>query len=74
MSDSEYWYCLKHKTVEGHDGCRNADRLGPYASEAEAARALDRVAERNEEWDNDPQWNEDGPASGDGPADGTPDN
>ena len=74
MSDSEYWYCLKHKTVEGHDGCRNADRLGPYASEAEAARALDRVAERNEEWDNDPQWNEDGPASGDGLTDGTPDN
>jgi hypothetical protein len=74
MSDSEYWYCLKHKTVEGHDGCRNADRLGPYASEAEAARALDKVAERNEEWDNDPQWNEDGPASGDGLADGTPDN
>jgi hypothetical protein len=74
MSDSEYWYCLKHKTVEGHDGCRNADRLGPYASEAEAARALDRVAERNEEWDNDPQWNEDGPSSGDGLADGTPDN
>jgi hypothetical protein len=73
MSDSEYWYCLKHKTVEGHDGCRNADRLGPYASEAEAARALDKVAERNEEWDNDPQWNENGPGSGDGLADGTPD-
>ena len=73
MSDSEYWYCLKHKAVEGHDGCRNADRLGPYATEAEAARALDKVAERNEEWDNDPQWNEDGPASGDGLADGTPD-
>jgi hypothetical protein len=74
MSDSEYWYCLKHKTVEGRDGCRSADRLGPYSSEAEASRALDKVAERNEEWDNDPQWNEDGAGSGDGLADGTPDN
>jgi hypothetical protein len=73
MSDTEYWYCLKHKTVEGHDGCRSADRLGPYSSAEEAGRALDKVAERNEAWDNDPQWNDDGPGSGDGPADGTRD-
>ena len=66
MSDSEYWYCLTHKTVEGHDGCRNSDRLGPYSSAAEAARALEKVEERNEEWDNDPKWNDDGPGSGDG--------
>ena len=71
---SEFWYCLKHHAVEGRDGCKNADRLGPYASEAEASRALDKVQERNEEWDNDPTWNDDVPGSGDGPADGTPDN
>lgn len=56
--DDEFWYCLKHKTVEGRQGCRNADRLGPYASADEAAHALDKVAERNEEWDNDPRWND----------------
>ena len=56
---AEYWFCLKHHTVEGEDGCRNADRLGPYDTSAEAARALDKVEERNEAWDNDPNWNDD---------------
>lgn len=51
MSDAEFWYCLKHHRVEGRDGCKNADRLGPYPSEAEAARALEKVQERNEAWD-----------------------
>lgn len=53
-----YFFCLKHHTVEGEDGCRAKDRLGPYDTEAEAARALDKVAERNEEWDDDPKWND----------------
>ena len=53
-----YWYCLKHHAVEGADGCKAKDRLGPYDSEAEAARALDKVEERNEEWDHDPKWND----------------
>ena len=60
MSD-EYWYCLKHHAVEGTDGCRNADRLGPYDTAAEAARALETVEERNEAWENDPDWNDDAP-------------
>ena len=60
MSDEqEYWFCLKHHTVEGRDGCRNSDRLGPYTTAAEAERALDKVEERNEEWENDPRWNDD---------------
>lgn len=58
MSEGEYWYCLKHRTVEGRDGCRNADRLGPYGSQAEASQALQRVEERNEAWDSDPDWND----------------
>ena len=63
MSDDEqFWFCLKHHTVEGRDGCRNADRLGPYATSAEAARALDKVEERNEDWDTDPKWNDDAAA------------
>ena len=56
---AEYWYCLTHHRVEGHDGCKNADRLGPYSNEADAARALEKVAERNEEWEHDPNWNDD---------------
>lgn len=56
---SEYWFCFKHHTVEGEEGCKNADRLGPYSSEAEASRALEKVEERNEAWDNDPKWNDD---------------
>lgn len=55
---AEYWYCLEHRTVEGEDGCRKQDRLGPYSSAEEASRALDKVQERNEEWDNDPDWND----------------
>jgi hypothetical protein len=54
-----YFYCLEHKTVESEDGCRSADRLGPYGSRDEAQHALEKVAERNEEWDNDPKWKDD---------------
>ena len=61
---AEHWYCLKHKTVEGEDGCRNQDRLGPYDSAEEASHALDKVQERNEEWDNDPDWNDDATVTG----------
>ncbi len=55
----EYWFCLVHHTVEGQDGCRNADRLGPYSSAAEASRALEKVEERNEEADAYDEWNDD---------------
>jgi len=56
---AEYWYCLKHHEVEGEEGCRNADRLGPYPTAEAASRALEKVAERNEEWEHDPAWNDD---------------
>lgn len=54
-----YYFCLNHHTVEGEQGCKAADRLGPYETEAEAAKALDKVEERNESWDNDPDWTDD---------------
>lgn len=54
-----YYFCLKHHAVEGEKGCRAQDRLGPYNTEQEAARALEKVEERNESWDNDPDWNDD---------------
>ncbi len=65
--DPEYWYCLKHKSVEPREGCRNADRLGPYATSHDAENALATVEARNEAWDNDPAWNDE-----DGPSDDTP--
>ncbi|MBS42243.1 MAG: hypothetical protein CMH83_03505 [Nocardioides sp.] len=55
----EFWFCLKHHRVEGRDGCPNKDRLGPYATQAEAARALESVEENNDAWDHDPRWNDD---------------
>lgn len=52
-SDSEqWWYCTKHNRVEGPDTeCLPKDLLGPYPSREEAARALERVRERNKAWD-----------------------
>ena len=58
MSDEKYWYCLKHHAVEGSVGCPVRDRLGPYATADEAEHALEKVEERNREWDNDPRWND----------------
>lgn len=63
-----FYYCLKHRAVEGEDGCRAKHRLGPYATQGEAEHALDRVEERNEAWENDPDWNDDAPGDGDADA------
>ena len=57
--DEGWYYCLDHRTVEPADGCRAAVRIGPFATREEAAKALETVARRNEEWDNDPEWSED---------------
>ena len=53
-----WFYCLDHKAVEPEEGCRAEVRLGPYPSREEAARALEKVEERNDQWENDPDWNE----------------
>ncbi|HVX44360.1 MAG TPA: hypothetical protein VHC49_10760 [Mycobacteriales bacterium] len=49
--DGNYWYCLNHKRVEGREGCRAADRIGPFATENEAAHALELIQERNKRYD-----------------------
>lgn len=59
MTEGAYYYCIKHHTVEGEDGCRGADRLGPYDTAQEASRALEIAAERTKSWDDDPTWNDD---------------
>ena len=46
----QWYYCLKHQTVEGPVGCRAKDRLGPYPTRDEAQHALEKVKERNEQW------------------------
>ena len=38
-----WYYCLVHQKVEPQDGCANAERLGPYATEQEAEHALQGV-------------------------------
>jgi len=58
----EWFYCIKHQKVEEGPECPAKDRLGPYATPEEAARALDTAAERNREWQNDPRWNDGRPA------------
>jgi len=54
--DEQWWFCLTHHEVEGRHGCLNKDRLGPYPSQDAASHALEKVQQRNEEWDNDPKW------------------
>ncbi|OPF73386.1 hypothetical protein VT50_0228650 [Streptomyces antioxidans] len=61
----EWYYCIEHQKVEEGPECRAADRLGPYASPEEAARAVETVRERDAEWRNDPRWRDDKPQGGD---------
>ncbi|WP_030909867.1 hypothetical protein [Streptomyces sp. NRRL F-5126] len=58
----EWYYCLQHKAVEEGMQCPAKNRFGPYATRAEAEHAMDKVKERNREWDTDPKWNDGGDA------------
>jgi hypothetical protein len=60
MAEGDWWYDLKTKSaVQDARAGKSADRLGPYPSQEEAERALEKVAERNEAFDHDPRWNDD---------------
>ena len=60
MADGQWWYNTATKTVEPDSKAgKVVDRLGPYATREEAEHAMEKVAERNEAWDNDPNWNDD---------------
>lgn len=48
-----WYYCLEHQKVEPQVGCPNAERLGPHATEADAAAALKTAHERSEAFDGD---------------------
>ena len=59
MANGEWYYCLDHHTVEPYEACRSETRLGPYASPAEAAQALEKGADWNTVWENEPRFNDD---------------
>ncbi|GGN62495.1 MULTISPECIES: hypothetical protein [Streptomyces] len=54
----EWFYCLKHQTVEEGPECRAADRFGPYDTREEASHAMETARERNLEWETDPKWHD----------------
>lgn len=58
MPGEQWYYCLDHHRVEPYEGCRSLSRLGPFNSPTEAAHALERVAERNLDWENDPRFSD----------------
>ena len=51
MSDGEWYWCLKHSRVEPREGCRSADRMGPYPSVEAAQQWRETLQERNERWE-----------------------
>lgn len=57
----EWYWCLKHGTVEPKGGCPDKDRLGPYPTPEAARHWRDRVSERNEVWDAEDEAWEGGP-------------
>ena len=54
----KFWWCLNHKRSSPRRAAPGRTGSVPTTTEAEAARALEKVKERNEEWDNDPEWND----------------
>ncbi|MFB7271936.1 hypothetical protein [Streptomyces sp. NPDC056244] len=54
----EWYYCLRHRTVEEGPQCRAADRFGPYPTPEEASQAMSIAQERNLEWETDPKWHD----------------
>lgn len=61
-----YWYNTTTGKVETDDNRGQAwEMMGPYETEAEAARALQTAQKRTEKWDaEDREWNARGSASG----------
>lgn len=59
--EGPWYYCLDHKAVEGRDGCSPGSRFGPYPTREAAEHAMEKVAERNEQWERqDREWDNPG--------------
>jgi hypothetical protein len=46
----QWWFNMSTKMVEFGLKSKALDRIGPFASEAEASNALEKVKERNRDW------------------------
>ncbi len=46
--NTNWYYCLKHQTVEREGECKATDRLGPFPDQASAANALQTIRDREE--------------------------
>ncbi len=44
--NTQYFYCLKHGTVEPEGVCKARDRLGPFPTADAATHALETIHER----------------------------
>jgi glycerol-3-phosphate dehydrogenase len=52
MGSGEFYWCMKHERVESGDHvCAARHRIGPFATAAEAERALETIQQRNEDWE-----------------------
>jgi hypothetical protein len=58
MSQGPWYFCLKHHAVEPYEACKAIDRLGPYEFREDAEHALERVAQRNQDWDEEEEAEE----------------
>jgi hypothetical protein len=59
MPQGPFFFNLRTGRVEGPEGARADERLGPYATREEAERALQSARERTERWDEeDRRWDE----------------
>jgi hypothetical protein len=58
--EEEWYYCIEHKTVEPKFGCRITTRIGPFPTRTEAANAVEKVKERNDDWEEDDRVFNDG--------------
>ncbi|RJK96961.1 SPOR domain-containing protein [Vallicoccus soli] len=59
MAQGPFFFNVRTGQVEGPEGARAQDRMGPYATREEAERALESARERTERWDReDRRWEE----------------
>ncbi|WP_434994665.1 SPOR domain-containing protein [Arthrobacter sp. Ld5] len=50
---TEYWFNVRTHEVEEDRQSDWSQLIGPYATRAEAEKALEKVQQRNEAWDGD---------------------
>jgi hypothetical protein len=46
----QYWYNMNTQAVEQGYASPSADRVGPFATQSEAAHALEKLRENSQRW------------------------